>query len=54
MVYSPKATRSEWLSFGTKLAIFYDENKLHFDDDDLLDQHAELDCYSATLNTLNL
>ena len=52
--------------FSTKLAIFYDESKLHVDDDDLLDQHAELDCYSASchdiaeiflkvaLNTLNL
>ena len=47
---------SEWLLFNTNSAIFqlyHGENKLFFlwDDDELrfvLDQHAELDLYSAS------
>jgi hypothetical protein len=49
------ANMSEWLLFYAKMSIFqlfYDLNKLRFDDDDdvlfVLDQHTELDFYSAS------
>ena len=41
----------EWLSFNAKWTIFqlyHGENKLLFDEMTILDQHAELDFYSAS------